>query len=376
MLIEVLDDRKGAILTIAGQFRVLIGLDVEESVHQCNLWLVNDITWNMNLDTGKVQLSGCQIACTYFHSVFLPDGLREIIHVFKSFNEPMDLPYGWKVYPVSSGTTVSNWHFTHLDGSSLLICGDTSIQTNCVFRNRFECPPVDALIHLPLMRPQASKDVRHLKSLLRDCASPTLVLAVPDVFSAVAVAVQAACLIDPDETVRIVSSEDWVKILPSLFEWLSEDFQLHLRKCVKVTCDLNEEFSMFASCRNVHVGESIIPSEKVVIRIDSSSLDLFPIVEISTTEELEIFYSAAMILTSGSFDIDNRESIPVECFSSRDAMVQALQYAFPHARFDPSTEELVVPSLETTVKLDADGNPSEMTTTGLRDIGSLVHILI
>ena len=372
MLVTVLENQASAIVTIGENFKILVGDPEDESIlDNCHLWLMMNTTAKM--DWERVIQSGAELGVTYFHSVFLPEKITKKSYVFKSFNEPMNLPFGWKVYPVSSGTACTNWVFVHESENRVLVCGETDIYPNCLFRDRYESQHrIDALVHLSKgLGSQKPTQVSDLAERL----NPSVRLNVLDGFAAIAIAVQAANLIDSDQNIRVTSSQnrktsDHLDLVPSLFEWLSEDFQLHLRMCVTT-----QPYSIFGSSKNIHVSDTPVQNEKLIINIDPEARDnTFHIIGRASSEELSAVYSPAALVTSGNCEIEESEKKIVACHSSQISMIESIKLRFPEAI--EIEKEISVVSLNTKVVLDNEGNACEVETIGNLDIIPLLHLVI
>lgn len=321
-------------------------------------------------DGEKLLLAGAKIACTFFFKRFLPSNVSSIVRVLTSFNEPVELPYGWTVFPVFSGTAVTNWFFTHPLSSSILVCGKTSITRNCIYKTCFRGNTCDIIVQ-PKPNEKLPKNVTDLSSIGPE-------ITVPDILTALAVGVQLASLHGGDTIVRIMATSpgtlEEFRTIPSLFEWLNEDMQVYLRKCVNIACERNEALNILSPCPTLHVGAEPIPDERFVVRIDSHSSTAFDIVGESSPEDIVNFYSAATLLSSGSIEVESLGvAEQVDCLT-RDEIKRSVETRFTDATVS-GDQKIGVPSLHAEAEIDDQGILKSFSRS-IEDPTSLLHIVL
>jgi hypothetical protein len=378
MDIEVVDSWN-VLIRLEGKFTIMIGTG-EESLFLCShLWLITGVDRQKPIKAEAVHRSGVSLACTYPFKYELPSQLVDTARVFTAYNEVLNLPYGWKVCPVSSGTGWTNWYFSHPQSRSVLVCGPTSVTKNCIYRNRAENLDVGVLVNTsgPSKAPTSTQE---LISMITRVSDSVVNISVSDECTAVALAVRLSSGLGKANLVRISSDDPnfprRLKRVPSLFEWLSEDFQLYLRKCVKFACDRNQELDIFSPVGDVQVSSEPSALEKLVINIDPSASDMFRIVGESSPSEVAEFYSAQTVISSGSHEVVRVSTdSTVERFS-KDKIVKALNLRFPDVIGDGSSpESFRVASLDSSVTLDDEGRLCSFSFSDC-DIRPLLYLVI
>lgn len=258
MKIELINESKSVSLTLGENFRVLIGMLKDVNRHSLVLLSGSDPELSGEEIEGILK-SGVRVGFTYPTSLFSLGAKKllesnETSHLFNSFNEPWKLPFGWIVYPVSSGSFGTNWLLRHeAKSQAVLVCAASTVtyRPNSLYRDiyippQFDFMTVTDLVHLrgdarsgpPLISMNELKEIlvseKHISVQVRN--------GVEAVALAVACSHFLASLEKADVPVVSINGDNLrnqVDNVSSLFEWLSEDLQTYLMKCVKYVSDRN-----------------------------------------------------------------------------------------------------------------------------------------
>jgi hypothetical protein len=369
MKIEVVDESKFTIDIIPG-FKIYIGKFNIDLIRSSHLWLITEMSAISAEDCHNLLLSGTKIACTYYFKRFLPPSLKPLTRILTSFNEPLDLPEGWILYPVSSGTASTNWYFAHPQSSSVLVCGTTSVRRNCIFPTCFTVKPCDVIV-FPPMNGYTGKSIDDLHSVGEE-------LYVRDALTALAVAVSLTSLRGPETSIRITSTDPLslaeFKSIPSVFEWVTDDLQVYLRKCVKRACDLNQPIDVLTCLPNVRIGKEPIADGEIVICIDPHAQEAFDIVGQASPDELAIYNSDATVISEGSMEIDSLESDIGHNQISRESLLSQVRKRFPDMIVTDS-DIVSIPCLKTEAVITENGIVTEVTTL-LENPSPFLHLVV
>lgn len=256
MEIQLINESKSVSLTLGENFRVLIGTLKDVNRHSVVLLSGSDPDLASE-EVEDILKSGVRVGFTYPTSLFSL-GAKTLLessgtsHLLMSFNEPWKLPFGWTVYPVSSGSFETNWLFRHeAKSEAVLVCAASTVtyRPNSLYRDIYIPPQVDFLsvTDLVLLRDDRNERPRismnELKKIL--VSEERISVQVRNGVEAVALAVAGchflASLEGPGAVVSINGDilRNQVDNVSSLFEWLSEDLQTYLMKCVKYVSDRN-----------------------------------------------------------------------------------------------------------------------------------------
>lgn len=256
MEIELINESKSVSLTLGENFRVLIGKLKDVNRHSLVLLSGSDPDLSSE-EVEDILKSGVRVGFTYPTSLFSLGAKTllessEISHLFMSFNEPWKLPFGWTVYPVSSGSFETNWLFRHeAKSEAVLVCAASTVtyRPNALYRDIYIPPQVEFLSVTDLVHFREDKNERPLISMneLKEIlvSEQRISVQVRNGVEAVALAVAGchflASLEGPGAVVSINGDilRNQVDNVSSLFEWLSEDLQTYLMKCVKYVSDRN-----------------------------------------------------------------------------------------------------------------------------------------
>lgn len=386
MIVEVLDTRNVLLNlgTTDSPFNVIVGPGHECMYTTCHLWLLSETVCDM--DDRTTLLSGIKVACTYPHSLALSSLIRNSAHVFLSNHQRYPLPFGWSIEPVSSGTSTTNWLFTHNGGHAVLVCGPSSVSPNCLYPPIFRPQKLDLLIHTSRTSVKQSS-VSGLISLFHSGISD---LRVEDAVSATAVAVNMVHHIAELPTaaqgpVRIVlrSQEEMKSFqrVASLFEWLNRDMQDFLRKCVRYECKWNkDDTSPLALAELLNTGRLCFGSmpedgDKFVISL-SQGLDVFSIVGESSHDELCALFAPISTLTEGSIEY-NIERYECSCpLMNEEVFARTVKLRFPNAQWNSQERTITVPSLAAKLEFGLDGKLKGISySCEEEDLKALVHLV-
>lgn len=302
MKIQLSNDKRSVSLTLGPEgFSVLVGDIVDVHLHSIVLLGFNQEISNDQMES--ILKAGVKVGCIYPTS--LNNNVRDemqVLHIFKGFNEPWILPYGWTVYPVSSGCGV-NWLFKkkkeeQLDSSSsVIVCGESSIGTNCLYRQISQTSS-GTLVHLStnLWDGLSLDDIKKL--VLKD---KTVQVQVKNGVEAAALAVACCHYIASLDAslqgpVSITCSAliEQLDNVSSLYEWLSEDLQVYLMKCVKYVSNRNQEnFDIPFVLSDLIDQKRITFNQKTNAKVSlslSPMSDRFSPFPLSSTADLEQFY--------------------------------------------------------------------------------------
>jgi hypothetical protein len=291
-------------LSLGNNFSVLVGEAVQLNRHSVLLLGADQFLPESQVE--EILKSGIKVGCTYPASLLIDPRIDEI-HIFKSFNEPWALPYGWTLYAVSSGCG-SNWLFRKKDSETVLVCGASAIVSNGLYREISSLPyfKVDRLVVLPFYRDGDSLDV--INRLLSS-SEPTdsLFVQVRNGVEAVSLAVACSHYIAAQPShlqgpVLLLGNdlEKQIRNFSSLFEWLSPEVGVYLMKCVKYVSDRNEMISSpFVLSDLVEENRVIFSNEarkaKLTISLTQGTLKYTPF-SFASVDDLEKLYRPIHVL--------------------------------------------------------------------------------
>lgn len=337
MIIEVSEDKTHVVISL-GKFRILIGKPDLETLRKSNVFLLTRP--DLVIPESEIFASGVRPACIYPHALLLSASLRHNSHVFRSFNEPLPLPSGWTVKPVSSGTFCTNWLLTHADGQTVLVTDASSVVESCLFRPIFRPSKLDVLVILR-NESRTARSVQELHGLLEGSIGSPLSLKADDIFTAVAVCNQLVREIasKPQESQRPVrlslASTRVLDLIPQMFEWLNEDMQIHIQRCVSYTlkCDHMHPLLIgeLVDADRLRIGPTPDGDAIVIVDIDENDTEAFSMAGISSSIELESFLNPGILHDCNGLELIESVEMPVRNGIEFAGLLSVIKRRFPDA---------------------------------------------
>ena len=386
MIVEALDTRNVLIKmgTTDSPFNVIVGPGHACMYRACHIWLLSEAA--TDTDDHATLLSGIKVACTYPHSLALSPHVRNEAHIFLSYHELFPLPCGWLIEPVPSGTSTTNWLFTHNGGHAVLVCGRSSISPNCLYHPIFRPTRLDLLVHAS----RGSVAQRSVPDLISLFQSGQTHIQVEDAVSATAVAVHivhhiAELPIEAHGPVRILlRSPDDVKAfhgVASLYEWLHQAMQVYLRKLARYMCKWNKDNALplplteLLNTGRLCFGSIPDAGDKFVVSIGKEG-DTFAIMGESSHDELREFLSPITAFNEGSIEYTVEQSLPSCATMSEEVFARTVGLRFPDARWDSEKQTITVPSLAAELKFGCDGKLTGISYSFQdEELKALIHLV-
>lgn len=392
-----------AIVSLQERFRILIGKP-SANLLAYSLWLFTESSSLTRVEcVDDILFSGLKVGVTYPVWISLPSGvrdrLRESTHIFMSYGESWNLPFQWKVYPVSTGTWVggSNWLFKHEGtGESVLIADRTCLRASHVHQPAF-AHNVDFLAIIPQVHlaTNSNKQVISLDDVMHTLSrtNETVKVHTDNPVVAVAAAIQAAHLIahlpKPGGPVVIVGEPlvSQVGNIHSAFEWLSEDMQTYMLKCAKYLADRNGPITQPAILADlVDTGRvmclrriSDLPRNSRFIISGLVDSDHLVMHTVATPDELVRFYKPKFFhLSNDVWTVPLQLPLTVTHAPRTSAEItDLLRVRYAEIDATDSAEgglSIHIPSLEATVHVDGTGIVSKIAF-GALDVSELIHLV-
>ena len=362
-------------------FRILVGSENAGPLDQYHLWVLSERVEANDDFSDEVCFAGLRLACTYPVWLSLPSALRRVSKQFKSFNQPWPLPCGWTVYPVSSGGASTNWLFK-TSSTNVLVTGESSsVATQCLYRPIFKPSATAPVERVDVLVPLASAahpvtSMSELKEAVNH-ESDVVKISMNDPIEALAVTVQlthAIAKLPAESQGPVVVSSDWwdsLNALPALFEWLHEDIQTYLNRCVLHVAERNKEIQPLALADLVESGRVVFTDslpENAKVFIQKGPGGLF---RSSTPAELKQFYSPSLVLATGQHTVRDGAQVGLR-MPGLDELRMRVQTRWPDASI---TETAInVPSVGASVEMDANVI-REIRFANPEEAAKLLHLL-
>lgn len=273
----------------------------------------------------------------------------EEAHVFRSYNEAWELPESWHVSPIASGWGLGccSWVFTN-NKKTIVVSNVnvTSIENQCIYPPiAFPRMSVDLLVVFGKSAVNEGVDIDWIKSHINAEPLPPIIAfdSVADCAAAVVDVVHNSA--DMNKPVVIYGKKlfDDLMLLATMYEWVHEDMQVYLRKCVKyATRDGPIDYPL--------VLLDLVRSNRVLFTVD---------MEMKETEILAVFCASNDMYLSNQLPMIDGSRL------AKGATIDQLVECYKPVEVVSDSSE------KTTWEMDSD----ECATSGIRSEHDLLRVL-
>jgi hypothetical protein len=164
---------------------------------------------------------------------------RENAHVFRSYNESWELPEAWHVSPTSPGWGLGSCSWLFKNREKTIVVSNLNVMSfedQCIYPPiGIPKTPVDLFAVFGNTATNQAIDIEWIKSYVLTEPSPLIIAmdSVADCAAAVVDVAHSSAHLNKPVVIYGKKLFNDLMLLATMYEWVNEDMQVYLRKCVK-----------------------------------------------------------------------------------------------------------------------------------------------